>query len=406
MAGEVITFDDRAVGLKNLVLKDNGKLVADDRIKLRKGLCLDLKDGINQLNGLRAGSGTDRPIDLSMGEYVREKWGFSCEANGTPESFYRALGLNPSSTTLSQLMAMPEFDEGFRWLVTEVIREAVRLGMRRAPIYPNLIVAEESVAQPTVIMPHVNLSDAMPTKLGEAETIPVGSMSFGQKSVKLQKVGVGITVTDEVLQYVSLNVVSTFLQDMGVKMNLALDSLAISTLINGDQAGGGDAAAVVGVLSTVNGLTYEDLLKAWIRLSTLGRTPGTILTNEAMALELLMMDEFRNRNFLPDPQRINLRTPIPQTSNVDVHGAMPSADQIMLVDPSSALLKLNASALRVESDRIVNRQINGTYATLTTGFATMFRDARLIIDESVLLSAAPYPAWLNPFAAQQAEFNS
>ena len=63
--------------------------------------------------------------------------------------------------------------------------EAVRLGLRKNPIYPDLIAAEENVSQPKVTMPSINMSDAMPKKIGEAETIPVGTTSFNSNVGKL-----------------------------------------------------------------------------------------------------------------------------------------------------------------------------------------------------------------------------
>lgn len=105
-----------------------------------------------------------------------------------------------------------------------------------------------------------------------------------------------------------------------------------------------------------------------------------------------MLDEFRKRDYLLNPQGLNVRTPIPATSNYDIHGAMPADDQIMLIDNRAALVKLNSTALRVESDRIVERQVNGTYITTTTGFANLFNDARLIMDKSLDFAGNGFPS--------------
>src|SRR5690606_38635955 len=134
------------------------------------------------------------------------------------------------------LMNMPDFNTEYRWLVPEVIREAIRLGLRKNPIYPSLIASEINVDQPKVTMPYINMSDAMVKKIGEAETIPVGTTSFGQKDVKLSKLATGLKISDEVLQFVPLNILSIFLQDVGVNLNIGLDTAMIDVLINGDQA--------------------------------------------------------------------------------------------------------------------------------------------------------------------------
>ncbi len=390
------TFDERAAFVKAELAKTTGAESAD---VLKANIAIDLKDAVQQMDILRAGTKDRRAVEINLAEYAKAKWGFSPSDNGSPDSFYAALGINPSNISITQLMSIPDFNDGFRWLIPEVIREAVRLGLRKAPIYGNLIAAEETVTQPSVIMPHINLADAMPKKLNEAESIPVGTTTFGQKTVKLQKIGTGIKITDEVQQYVSLNMLSLYLQDLGVKLGQGLDSMAIDVLINGDQADGSEAAAIIGV-QTPNTLAYIDMLRAWIRMGRLGKMPSGLLSNEDIALEVLQLAEFKALPGKATLQNINIQTPVPASQNFWIHGAMPASNKIMLIDTSSALIKLNSQALRVESERIASKQINGTYVTLTTGFATLFRDARVIMDKSLNITAAPFPTWMDVGAAE------
>ena len=62
-------------------------------------------------------------------------------------------------------------------------------------------------------MPEVALNtkktSPMRQKVNEAETIPLGDVSFGQKSVSLFKIGKGFKLTDEVKNYVSINVLGS-----------------------------------------------------------------------------------------------------------------------------------------------------------------------------------------------------
>jgi hypothetical protein len=305
--------------------------------------------------------------------------------------------------SLGGLMSMPEFEEGYRWLVTEIIREAVRLGLRKSPIYSKLIAGEETVNQPSVTMPFVNMSDAMPTIINEGETIPTGSVSFGQKSVKLFPVATGLKITDEVKQYVAINVLSLYLQDVGVKLNTALDALAIQTLINGDQKDGSESAPVIGV-NTIGKFEYIDLLTAWLRMGSIGRTPAGIISNEGPAKEILMLPEFKGFNGQNKLGNLNIDVPIPQNQSYWLNGVMPSTNQVMLIDTSAALIKLNASALKVESERIAERRIDGTFVNITTGFSSMFRDARVILDKSVAFSAQGFPSYMDLAALQRETF--
>lgn len=249
-----------------------------------------MKTAVGQLNVLRTGTMQRKAVEIGFDKFVQDFYGFS-----TLDSFYGQIGVNPGMLSLGGLMSMPEFEEGYRWLVTEVIREAVRLGLRKSPIYSKLIAGEETVNQPMVTMPFINMSDAMPSVINEGETIPTGSVSFGQKQVKISPVATGLKITDEVKQYVAINVLSLYLQDVGVKLNTALDALAIQTLINGDQKDGSESAPVIGV-KNIGAFAYEDLLTAWLRMGMIGRTPAGMISNEGPAKEILLLPEFKGFN--------------------------------------------------------------------------------------------------------------
>lgn len=384
------TFDKRAAMVKATLVASKGVLPIKveegstllNAKAIKENILLDFKEAVQQADVLRAGSKTRRPIDLSLEAVVQEKFGF-----GSIDSFYTAIDVNPSFHTMDSLASMSDFQEGYRWLLPEVVRAAVQLGLRKTPIYRDLVAAEETVDQKKVTMPSVNMSDATPEIVNEAETIPVGSVSFNEKDIKLKKIGTGFKVSDEVQKYVSLNVLSLYLQDAGVKLGLGMDTMAIDVLVNGD--GNNNAAPVIGVANTGNGITYYDLLRIWLRMGRLGRTPSTMLSNEAAALKILQLDEFKGANYNNVKQNINIKTPIPQSQDFLVHGAMPTAEILGLIDNTASLIKLNASALQVESARIAERQLNGTYVTITTGFAKLFQDAFVILDGTQAFTSFP-----------------
>lgn len=395
-------FDKNAAEIKKTLSKTEGKVPTKGKTseglltseKIKSNVLIDMKSAVRQVDALRKGDQVDRAIDLSLGEFIKSKYGF-----GDLDSFYHTLGINPSFHTMENLASMPDFEEGYRWLRPEVVREAVRLGLRKNPIYGDLVASEESVTQKKVTMPSVNMSDAIPEIINETETIPVGSVSFGEKDVKLRKMGTGLKISDEVQEYVPLNILSLYLQDAGVKLGLGLDTMAVDTLINGDGSPL-SSAPVVGVSDSSAGLQYKDMLKLWIRMGLLGRTPTALLSNEEAALEVLMMDEFRKWSGSTKSSKhdLNLKTPIPQSQDYLIHGAMPVTDKLGFIDNQSAMIKLNASSLTTESERIAERQLNGTYVTITTGFAKLFRDAFIIMDGS---SSAAYPNYLDVFNAQK-----
>ena len=357
-----------------------------DNFKTASAELAAVEQDARYLENVRKGM-SDRGLaeDASLSDLIMGKYNLSMG------DFLTKVGVETNRDTINNLLTVP--NQGVKWLVPELIRDAITLGIRQAPIYPTLIASEQSVNALTVIMPQVNMSDAAPAKVNEGETIPLGTVSFGQKQVTLFKLGKGLKLTDELKNYVSMDVLSIFLRDFGIKLGYAQDVLAIDCLINGDKNDGSESAPVVGVLNT-GSIEYKDLLRIWVRAGRMGRNFSTLVADEEAAINTLALPQFSNWSVLPNYRtqqpihRMNLRTPIPQSSDFLIHGNVPDGD-ILLVDKSSAMIKLNSQALMVESERIVSNQTEAVYASLTTGFAKVYRDAAIILDSSIQFNGFP-----------------
>ena len=240
----------------------------------------------------------------------------------------------------------------------------------------------------------------MPHKVGVAETIPLGNISYQKKQVSIWKMGRGLRIPYEIRQYVTLNITGIFFQDFGVKLGMGLDAMAIDVLINGEQTDGSASAPVVGV-DTVNTTAYKDLLRVWVRMGRLGRTPNAIIGGEDSAIATLNLDEFKKRESGTPEKRLNMKTPVPSVTDYYVHGAVPDEQQIIL-DTTSALIKLNAQPLMIEEKKEVSNQTMEFYASLTTGFSTLFRDARVIVDQNEDIDDTTFPSYMDPTSLETA----
>jgi hypothetical protein len=343
-----------------------------------------IKQLVHEANGMRGD--TEQPVDVSFAELIAAR-----HEGLTIDSFYEEIGVDLGFDTIQNLFTTP--DESIRWLVPEVFRDALRLGYRNAPIWPAVTAIEQQVSQLAQHLPYLNMSEAAPMKVGEGETIPVGTLSFGERMFRIYKFGRGIKVPDEVQRYVSLSVLSIFLQDFGVKMGQGVDTLAINTLINGEQASGANSSPVIG---TANGttLTFADLLKPWVRLAKMGRNPKVMISGEDTAISLLTMTEFATPVLGTPKYNLNVKTPLPQGADLYINGNI-SDNQLVIVDPAVALIKMNAVPLMVESERIVSNQTSAFYASFTTGFAKLFDDSAIIIDKTKTFAAYGFPTWFN-----------
>lgn len=365
-----------------------------DEIKLQESKYLsELQQTVRGLEALRKSS--NNPVDAHLSEFVKLKWDVDMN------SFYDELGINPQQDSIQALFNSPSSE--VRWLVPEIIRDALRLGLRKNPIWADLIAAEQTIANPSVTVPWLNMSEATPKYTGEAETFAYGTLSYDSKTLKIRKMGRALRLPYEVLQYVSLNLTAVWLQDFGVKLNHGIDALMIDVLLNGEQDDGSESAAVVGITNNGAPVTYRDMLYIWLRMGRLGRTPSAMIGGESVALDILDLDEFKKREQGTTEKTLNLRTPVPQSQNFYIHGSMP-ADQTLIVDRTSAIIKYNAQPLMVESEKMIQNQTVDTVASLTTGFGILYRDGRVVMDDSLAVAGNDFPTWMDTDPLEQVSF--
>lgn len=139
----------------------------------------ELPEMVRSLEAVRSGSQDKKPVEVTFEELVTGKWGIS------QDELFEKVGINPKVDTMQNIFTMPQ--QNIRWIVPEIIRAAITLGMRQAPFYPNIIASDQSINGLQAIMPMVNMSDAAPAKVNEAETIPLGDVSFGQNQLASSK---------------------------------------------------------------------------------------------------------------------------------------------------------------------------------------------------------------------------
>ncbi len=315
-----------------------------------------------------------------------------------PETFYAQLGIDLKSMTVDKFLTTNDLT---RWLFPEIFRDAIRIGLEYAPIYPSLITGEEKIESTGLTMPRISSPDADDVRLrdtNEGATITEGKLvTWNEKQVSVHKKARGLKQTYESIMFTPINLAAIYFEELGARLGSDLDADLIDILINGDQDDNSEAAPVIGA-TTANALTFTDIVRAWVRYRRIGRVSAAMLTDEADAITILSMDEFNNTAPGARPQfggsstpTINVSTPLPTSQDLYIHNDVP-AKNIILVDPTRAVVQLTAMPLLVESEKIVSRQVNGEYVSIMTGFANVFKDGRLILDYSTNLGTNPGPS--------------
>ena len=401
------------------------------------GLTGKVKEIVLGMNAIRGHKDGGR--DIGIRQFMVENYKDSTGNSLAPEHLYSELGIDPGRTQVKELMA----DEDTAYLMSEIVRDGVRrgigiakrelaaqareafismgpitgdlgtqrfmspevflaplsLGTVQASFYPDLVVREESVAQPTVTIPKIDLSKATLKDSAEAATIEEGSVSYGSKDVKLRKKGRAIKITYEAIQYNSLSLVQLFFEDAGRILGHTLNGMAIDALVNGDVAGGSEAAAVVGVENTTNKITWFDLARLAIQGALIGRTFTQVIGNATTALLYLNLTEIKDKVQGTPLLTTQLKSPLTMPSDLFVSPGVP-ANQMIFQDPSMSMVQLTAMPLMVETEKIITKQLENSVATITTGFAKLQRNASVILDGSVAFSGAAYPTFMAPFSTE------
>ncbi len=274
-----------------------------------------------------------------------------------------------------------DINSAFRWLIPEIILAAIRTDYEASSMHQNWIASTQNLTQRTAKMPIIKRGNATPRKIGEAESIPFGTISFGEKSVEVFKVGVGFKITDELVESSSLNLLTQFLGEVGTDMSLAQDVEALSVLINGEQEGGIESAPVVGVNNTTTGFTYKDLKRVVARMERLRRMVTRIISGEDDGLDMALLEEFKG--FSGDTKLGNVQGIMGKVLSLanDIY-TMPD-NQIMLLAPQKAMTKLQYRGMKTERRRNPQTQEDELFVSDYTGYAILRRDARVIIDKSV-----------------------
>jgi hypothetical protein len=389
-----------------------------------------VQETIAQLNAAR----TDkvRPRDISLRQFVAEK--FPKVDGDKPlslQKFMHEIDVDMNRTTVDQLME----HQDNKFLLPEIIRQGGRVGMGLArrdiaklgpvvagapgganrfvnpdvyldtinkglvqgPFYQDLIIREETVPQKTVTMPFVDLSDATLKDTGEGETIEEGSVTYGDKVVTLQKKARGLKITYEAIRYNTLSLVQIFFQDAGRLLGNTLNGMAVAAIVDGDQDDGSEAAAVIGVEDTDDGITWRDLARVALQGSLIGRDYSQAIGSAAVALDYIDMDEMKRMFFGSAMLPTQLKTPINMPRELYASAAV-GANKLVLNDPSASLVQLTSAPLLVEAEKIISKQIEASYMSITTGFGKVQRTASIVIDGSITYTGHEFPTWMAPFA--------
>lgn len=352
-----------------------------------------LSDDLHKLNALRSYTGRTRPKDLSLGEFMKGRHGIAYnEKTGVADEFFHKLGINPIEDTIDNFLSMPEIDSR-RWVIPEIFREAMIAG-KSNPLWKDIIAGETPVNNLSVIMPYIDAPKGIPEEIGEGVSIPFGDVDYKDKTVRLNKIAVGINMSDEVVKFSTINNLAIYLRQQRNFLDDKINAKGIEVAMSGDQENGSQAVAAIGVENVSDGITYSDLLDVWLTMGDLGQSPDVMIAGKKTMKKILLLDEFRKKDVGEPEKVLRVNTPIPRVQNIYNYGLIPPK-KLLFINKANALMKLNAQALIVEREKSISKQEHKMVAHVITGFANIAADARLVIDSEDTIENLPYPDFMD-----------
>ena len=298
-----------------------------------------------------------RAIDTNVSDYCAQEFGIDLNRISVDRFF--------------------QSDPNAKWLFPDIVREAVVAGVKRKPVYPELIIRDEPISGTSYDVPYVT-EDADEEELrivAEGASIPESEIVYGDRTIKLDKKGRGVIASYEVIRRMSVDMLRVHLTRIGERLGRNLDARLATVLVDGDSSG--LTAATTLNTATSGTFVYDDLVKGFTKL-TMDHyfTPTHMLANEALIQALLAMDEFKDTALFSFAESGNLPNPfgVKLVPFVDQ-----PADKLTVLDAGFAVEKLTEQDVMIESDKLINQQWDRTYITVVTDFAIIYEKARVVV---------------------------
>jgi hypothetical protein len=305
----------------------------------------------------------------------------------TDGQFFRALGTNLQDYCAQEFgvdvnkLTVERFflsDPNAKWLFPDIVREAVVSGMKRKPVYPSLIVRDEHIEGTAYDIPYVTESEPEEEMrmLAEGSAIPESEISYGDRIVRLRKLGRGVLASYEAIRRMSVDMLRVHLQRIGERLGRSLDERLATVLVDGDDSGSVSAPVTVNT-ATSGTWVYGDIVSGFMKL-TLEHyfTPTHVLANAELCKTILGLDEFKDAALFDFAKTGNLPTALGMRL-VPMEGQRDH--KLTILDAGYAVTKLTEQDLLVESDKLINQQWDRTYLTIVTEFAILYPKARIVL---------------------------
>lgn len=189
----------------------------------------------------------------------------------------------------------------------------------------------------------------------QGETLPTATVTESSAATILAKYGRLISASYESIRQQRLDVFGVMLRSVGVRLAAAVVKKAVEVLADGADE-----------VSTTE-LTYADLAELYGKFESFDMT--TVIASPALAAKIAAMDQLSDSSADADGRFI-----LPFGSEL-IKTSAAGADTIIGIDRDYALEFITSTELVMETDKLIDRQLDQMTASITCGFRKITPDA-------------------------------
>lgn len=182
----------------------------------------------------------------------------------------------------------------------------------------------------------------------QGETLPTATVTESSAATVLAKYGRLISASYESIRQQRLDVFGVMLRSVGVRLAAAVVKKAVEVLADGADE-----------VSTTE-LTYADLAELYGKFESFDMT--TVIASPALAAKIAAMDQLSDSSADADGRFI-----LPFGSEL-IKTSAAGADTIIGIDRDYALEFITSTELVMETDKLIDRQLDQMTASITCGF--------------------------------------
>lgn len=259
-------------------------------------------------------------------------------------------------------------------LFPEYVARAIKVGMEESNIIPDIVAATTTIdGLDYRSITSLSGDGFEPSPVGEGAQIPETVIKTKENLIKLYKRGRLLVASYEAIRFQRLDIFTVALRQIGAAITASHMKDAVNVIIDGD---GNDNPAPQIATATADVLTYDDLVNLWSQFDPYEM--NVMLVSNSTMQKILQLNEFKDPSTGLNFQATGKLT-TPLGAKLIRSSAVPD-DMVIGLDRRYALEFVRTGDIMLDSDKLIDRQLERTAVTSIAGFAKIIPEAACVMN--------------------------